>query len=819
MLDAETAMPKFLNLIATEPDISKVPVMIDSSKWSVIEAGLKCLQGKGIVNSISMKEGVEAFKEHARIVKQYGAAVIVMAFDEQGQAATFERKIEIAQKAYNILVNEIGFNPNDIIFDANILTVATGMSEHNDYAINFIEAVKWIKQNLPGAYTSGGISNLSFSFRGNNKVREAMHSVFLYHAVKAGLDMGIVNAGQLEVFEEIDPDLKEKIENVIFNKSPEATDELIALAESYKGDSAKVQEKAELWRNESIEERLKYALIKGIVEHIESDTLEAITLYPNPLEIIEGPLMDGMNVVGDLFGAGKMFLPQVVKSARVMKKSVAILLPYIEEALKKGNQRSTAGKILLATVKGDVHDIGKNIVSVVLACNNYEIIDLGVMVPTSKIIEEAIKHNVDIIGLSGLITPSLDEMVSVAKELERNGIKLPLLIGGATTSRVHTAVKIAPNYSQPVIHVLDASKAVPVASNLLNENNKDEFANNIAKEYEQIRKKHFESLAEKNLITFESARNNKLSLNWNEVKITKPKKLGITTLNNFPLLKLREYINWTEFFLAWELKGRYPKIFDDPQRGEEAKKLYDDANKMLDEIEKDNLLTANGIIGLFHANSVGDDIELYDEKGNLLTVFNMLRQQTLKDNTPNQSLADYIAPKSSGIKDYVGGFAVTAGINIEKMIEKFVQDNDDYSGIMVKVLADRLAEAFAEHLHELVRKDYWGYNQQEELTQDDILKEKYFGIRPAPGYPSLPDHTIKEELFDLMDVTNKTSITLTESFMMNPGASVCGLYFAYQDARYFPIGKINKDQVSDYSRRRGKNAKEMEKWLSSNLVY
>ncbi|MFH1051586.1 MAG: methionine synthase [bacterium] len=830
MLNAEESMTKFLNLIASEPDISKVPVMIDSSKWTVIEAGLKCLQGKGIVNSISLKEGEDVFKEHTQIIKRYGAAVVVMAFDEQGQATSVERKVEIAKRSYDILVNDFGFLPQDIIFDPNILTIATGMEEHNDYAVNFMEATKWIKKNLPGTYVSGGISNLSFSFRGNNKVREAMHSAFLYHAVKAGLDMGIVNAGQLEVYESIDNELLTRIEDVIFNRRQDATDRLIELAEKFKSQSSEEIKKEDEWRHGTVEERLKHALIKGIVEFIDVDTNEAREKFENPIEIIEGPLMDGMNVVGDLFGSGKMFLPQVVKSARVMKKSVAILIPYIEEALKKSNSQKAVGKILMATVKGDVHDIGKNIVGVVLSCNNYEVIDLGVMVPYSKILEEAIKQKVDIIGLSGLITPSLDEMVHIAEELERNNFKIPLLIGGATTSRVHTAVKIAPNYSQPVIHVLDASKAVPVVSNLLNDANKTSFTENIKMDYTQIREKHFASMKEKNLISLSQARKNKLSLDWNREKIVKPNNLGVTVLNNYPIETLRQYINWTEFFLAWEMKGRYPLIFEHPEKGAEAKKLFEEANQMLDKIISEKLITANAVFGLFPANSVGDDIEIYSLKNikhstlntqhsTLLGVLHTLRQQAKKETGINLALSDYIAPKDSGIADYIGAFAVTTGIGVENLSEKFKSNNDDYSSIMLKILADRLAEAFAEHLHLLVRTKYWGYQNNENLSTEELLKEKYSGIRPAPGYPSSPDHTEKIEIFKLLDVENNSSIKLTESLMMKPAASVCGLLFANDKATYFPVGKISQEQVFDYAKRKGMSVREVERWLSPYLIY
>jgi 5-methyltetrahydrofolate--homocysteine methyltransferase len=702
LLNSEEAMVNFLNLCASEPDIARVPVMIDSSKWSVLEAGLKCLQGKGIVNSISLKEGEEKFKEMAHLIKQYGAAVIVMAFDEEGQAVSYKRKIEICQRSYDILVNEIRFEPHDIIFDPNVLTIATGIEEHNDYAINYLKAVKWIKQNLPGTLVSGGISNISFSFRGNDRVREAMHSVFLFHAIQAGLDMGIVNPGQLEVYQEIPKDLLELIEDVIFNKRKDATDRLISFAESIKEKNTDKHISSEEWRTYSIEERLKYSLIKGITEFIEQDAQEAIEKYPDPLKIIEGPLMDGMNVVGDLFGSGKMFLPQVVKSARVMKKCVAYLLPYIENSLKSKSNVSTNGKILLATVKGDVHDIGKNIVGVVLACNNYEIIDLGVMVPASKIIEEAKKHDVDIIGLSGLITPSLDEMVHVASEMEHAGLDIPLLIGGATTSRVHTAVKIAPSYSKPVIHVLDASKSVSVVNSLLSEDQHQEFINQIEKDYTEIRDNHQKRLSENKLISIDDARKNKYKFDITKANIKSPNKSGITVFNNFPLSELRKFINWSEFFITWELKGKYPAIFQNPKIGEEAQKLYNDSNKLLDIIIDNNLISANGIIGIFPANSIGDDVQIYtDENRNgIITELHFLRQQSHKtDSMPNVCLADYIAPLDCGIIDYIGAFAVTAGIGAEELADKYQSENDDYNKIMVKVIADRLAEAFAEFLH------------------------------------------------------------------------------------------------------------------------
>lgn len=827
MLDSEQAMTKYLNLIGSEPDIAKLPIMIDSSKWSVIEAGLKCLQGKGIVNSISLKEGQDVFKEQAIKVLNYGAAVIVMAFDEKGQADTFERRIEVCKRAYDILTKEIGFPPQDIIFDPNILAIATGIEEHNNYAVDFIEAARWIKQNLPHAKVSGGVSNLSFSFRGNDAVREAMHSSFLFHAIKAGMDMGIVNAGQLEVYEEIQKDLLEKVEDVIFNRRQDATERLVEFAETIKKKD-KTEEKKDEWRSLDVDERLKYALVKGIVEFIDLDVEEARLKYSQPLEVIEGPLMAGMNVVGDLFGAGKMFLPQVVKSARVMKKAVSILEPYMTEALPEilpAGVDSGGASILLATVKGDVHDIGKNIVGVVLSCNNYNIIDLGVMVHSEKIIQTAIDKKVDIIGLSGLITPSLDEMIHVAKEMERRGLKIPLLIGGATSSRIHTAVKIDPNYSGPVVHVLDASRSVPVVSDLLNENidERRKFAQDIKTEYLNLREDYIKRKSGKNLISLDKARENKLKINWENSAVKKPAKTGITVLNNFDLNVLRKYIDWTPFFMVWELKGKYPSIFEDENVGAEAKKLFDDANSLLDKVILEKSLTANGVIGLFPANSVGvDDIEIYTDeaRSGVKRTLHSLRQQNQKSSgEPNIALADFIAPKETEVKDYIGMFAVTAGIGIEKLIEKFEKDFDDYNKIMIKAIADRLAEAFAEHLHELVRKEYWGYSENENYSNEELIKENYIGIRPAPGYPAQPDHTEKPILFSLLDAENNSGIKLTESMAMYPAASVCGLYFSHPQARYFNVGKIEKDQVLDYHRRKGMNLIEIERWLSPILNY
>jgi 5-methyltetrahydrofolate--homocysteine methyltransferase len=823
LLDSEAAMTKFINLLSAEPDIAKLPIMVDSSKWSVIEAGLKCLQGKSIVNSISLKEGEEAFKERANKILLYGSAIIVMAFDEKGQGDNFQRRIDICKRAYRILTEEVGFPPQDIIFDPNILTVATGIEEHNNYAVDYINTVKWIKQNLPQAKVSGGVSNLSFSFRGNTLVREAMHSAFLYHAIKAGMDMGIVNAGQLEVYEEIPKELLILIEDVILNRRNDATERLVDFAETVK-QKDKVEEVQDEWRTRTVQERLKHALIKGIVDYIDLDTEEARKFFTKPLEVIEGPLMDGLKVVGDLFGAGKMFLPQVVKSARVMKKAVAYLIPYIEEEKAAAQDFREAGKVLMATVKGDVHDIGKNIVGVVLGCNNYNVVDLGVMVNADKILQAAIDEKADIIGVSGLITPSLDEMVHIAKEMERRGMKLPLLIGGATTSRVHTAVKIAPNYSGTTVHVLDASRSVPVVSNLLNDDKKIkcEFEESIKQEYKKIREDHLKKKDDKNHITIEKARDNKLKSDWDKIIITKPIKPGVTVFKDFPIDNLRKYIDWTPLFQTWELKGKFPAIFENEKVGVEAKKLYDDANKLLDQIISGKLLTANGVIGLFPANSTGDDIEIYsdDSRKGIAQVLHTLRSQTQKsDGLPNLALSDFIAPKESNKEDYIGAFAVTAGIGIEKLIEKFEKDNDDYNSIMVKSLADRLAEAFAEYLHELVRKEYWSYSKDESLSGDDLIKENYRGIRPAPGYPAQPDHTEKWVIFNLLDAEKNTSITLTENLAMYPAASVSGLYFAHPEAKYFNVGKIGKDQVIDYHKRKGMSYEEVTRWLRPILNF
>ena len=809
MLDGKEAMVHFLNLIASEPDISRVPVMIDSSKWEIIEAGLKVIQGKGIVNSISLKDGTATFIERAKKIKRYGAATVVMAFDENGQADSYQKRIDICARSYKILTEEVGFPATDIIFDPNILTVATGIEEHNNYAVDFINATKWIKENLPYAKVSGGVSNISFSFRGNNIVREAMHSAFLLHAIRAGLDMGIVNAGMIEVYEEIPKDLLERVEDVLLNRRNDATERLVDFAETVKGDGKKLVVDLS-WREQSVEERLKHSLIKGITEYIDADTEEARQQYSKPLHVIEGPLMAGMNVVGDLFGAGKMFLPQVVKSARVMKKSVAYLQPYLEADKSEGE---TQGKILMATVKGDVHDIGKNIVGVVLACNNYEIIDLGVMVPASKILDEAIKQNVDVIGLSGLITPSLDEMVDVAKEMERREMKLPLLIGGATTSRVHTAVKVAPHYNGPIVHVLDASRSVPVAGQLIGKDTRDKFQSDTKDEYLELATQHAARQADKKILTWNQALENKLKLNWEEYTAPTPLQLGVQVFDAIKLKDLKPYIDWTPFFATWELRGRYPKIFDDQYVGEEAKKLFADANEMLDDIIQNEKLKAKAVVGIFEANEENGDVVLSN-----YTRFHFLRQQRkMGTNIPNLSLSDYVAPMSSGKKDYIGGFAVTAGIGIEPLIEAYEADHDDYNSIMVKALADRLAEALAEYMHQKTRKEIWGYAVSETLNNEELIREKYQGIRPAAGYPASPDHTEKATLWKLLDVENSIGISLTESFAMYPTASVSGLYFSHPDSKYFAVGKIGKDQVADYSERKETDLETTKKWLGPNL--
>ena len=819
MLDSKEAMSTFLKLIASEPDITRVPIMIDSSKWEVIEAGLKCVQGKGVVNSISLKEGEEAFKRHARLIKRYGAAVVVMAFDEVGQADTLDRKVEICARAHRILTKEIGFPPQDIIFDPNILTVATGIEEHSGYAVAFIEATRRIKASLPCCKVSGGVSNISFSFRGNNVVREAMHSAFLYHAIRAGLDMGIVNAGQLAVYEEIPKDLLELVEDVLLNRRPDATERLVAFAETVtqKGKAA-VQEDA--WRQGPIEERLAHALVKGIVEYIETDVEEARQKYDKPLDVIEGPLMAGMNIVGDLFGSGKMFLPQVVKSARVMKKAVAYLQPFMEAEKQAGGGRQAQGKILMATVKGDVHDIGKNIVGVVLGCNNYEVIDLGVMVPCEKILKTARERHVNIIGLSGLITPSLDEMVHVAREMAREGFAVPLLIGGATTSKAHTAVKIAPAYERPVVHVLDASRAVGVVSALMSPEQQTGFAEQNRRAQEQVRHTHQER-GEKALLTLAEARGRRAPIEWRAADIPKPSFTGVRVLDKFPLDQIVPFIDWSPFFHTWELRGRYPKILEDATVGAKAKELFDDAQALLGEIVGKKLLTARGVYGFFPADSVGDDIELYtdDSRTEVRTTFHTLRQQMPKpEGQFNQALADFIAPKTTGIPDYIGAFAVTSGIGVEALCARFEKEHDDYNSIMAKALADRLAEAFAELLHRQAREE-WGYGKGEALSHEDLIRERYRGIRPAPGYPACPDHTEKRILFDLLQAEKHAGITLTETFAMLPASSVSGLYFAHPDAKYFAVGKIGRDQVLDYHLRKGMDLRAVERWLAPNLNY
>nr|MBK7064745.1 methionine synthase [Deltaproteobacteria bacterium] len=827
MIDGVSAMTRFLLLLASEPEVAKVPFMVDSSKWEVIEAGLKCLQGKAIVNSISLKEGEARFRPGARAVLKYGAAVVVMAFDEQGQAATYEEKIRICERAYRLLVDEEGFPPEDIIFDPNVLTVATGIEEHNNYAVDFINATRWIKSNLPHAKVSGGISNISFSFRGNNHVREAMHSAFLYHAIQAGLDMGIVNAGMLEVYEEIEPELRSLVEDVLLNRRPDATERLVDFGERLKaasaGTTAADKKVEEQWRRASVEERLSHALVKGIDTYIDADTEEARAKLGRPLAVIEGPLMDGMGVVGDLFGAGKMFLPQVVKSARVMKKAVAYLTPFMEEEkaamAAAGQVVRTQGKIVLATVKGDVHDIGKNIVGVVLACNNYEVIDMGVMVPCEKILERAKLEKADLIGLSGLITPSLDEMVHVAREMERLGFKLPLLIGGATTSRAHTAVKIAPHYSEPVVHVLDASRAVPVTTSLLSEDGKAAFVAQHREEYEQLRRTH--SGPKQKLIPLAEARADRTPIAWREEDIAQPSFTGVRVLEDFPLATLREFIDWTPFFHTWELRGVYPRILEHPTYGEQAKKIFAEANDLLDEIIAKKLLTARGVYGLFPANAVGDDVELYadESRATALGRFHFLRQQSAKEKAEaHRSLSDFIAPKETGLRDHIGGFAVTSGIGLKEICDRYRAQHDDYNAIMVEAIADRLAEAFAECLHKRVR-DEWGFGRDEHLGPQELIEEKYRGIRPAAGYPACPDHTEKGELWKLLDVERNTGMKLTESFAMWPGSSVSGLYFAHPQARYFGLGKIDRDQVVDYQARKGMSLDEVERWLRPNLGY
>jgi len=824
LLDSEKAMVEFLLLVASEPDIARVPVMVDSSKFSVIEAGLKCLQGKSIVNSISMKEGEAEFVRQAKICHRYGAAVVVMAFDEKGQADTRERKVEICQRAYRILTEQVGFDPTDIIFDPNIFAVATGIEEHNEYAINFIEATRTIKKTCPGARISGGVSNLSFSFRGNDKVREAMHAAFLYHAIQAGMDMGIVNAGMIEVYEEIPADLLRRIEDVLFNRHSGATEELVRFAESLKDTGGRSVEKDLAWRESPVEARIAHALVKGITDFIEQDTEEARQKFDRPLSVIEGPLMDGMNVVGDLFGAGKMFLPQVVKSARVMKKAVAYLTPFIE-AEKSSSGVGGRGKILLATVKGDVHDIGKNIVGVVLGCNNYEVVDLGVMVPADKILQAALEHRVDIIGLSGLITPSLDEMVHVAREMQRLDLNLPLLIGGATTSKTHTAVKVEPKYANaPVVHVLDASRSVAVVSSLLTQNESDNaaFVAGVKAEYEQIRTARAGRQSAKEFLSLPDARANKWTTDWAAYTPPKPAFLGLKTFENYPLAELADYIDWTPFFQSWQLAGKYPAILEDAVVGVEAKKLYDDAQRLLRQIVDEQWLTARAVVGLFPANSVNDDdLEIFtdDSRTGMSAMLHHLRQQNKKaPGLPNFCLSDFVAPKETGVSDYVGAFAVTAGIGIEEHVKKFEAAHDDYHAILLKALADRLAEALAERLHERVRKEFWGYAQTESLENNQLIAEEYRGIRPAPGYPACPEHTEKRSLWKLLQPEN-LGITLTESCAMYPAAAVSGWYFSHPESRYFGLGQIGKDQVENYARRKGMSIAEAERWLAPVLNY
>ena len=822
MLDGEEAMVRFLNLVASEPDISRVPVMIDSSRWSIIEAGLKRVQGKAVVNSISLKEGEEEFVRQASLIKRYGAAVIVMAFDETGQADTRARKVEVCRRAYEILTEEVGFPPEDIILDPNVFAIATGIGEHDNYGVDFIEAVREISRSLPHARTSGGISNVSFSFRGNKPVREAIHAVFLYHAIDAGLTMGIVNAGQLAVYDEIDEELREAVEDVVLNRRPDSTERLLALAERYRDRGDEEQDEKELeWRSWPVERRLEHALVKGIAEFVEEDAEEARQRAERPLDVIEGPLMDGMNVVGDLFGSGKMFLPQVVKSARVMKKAVAYLIPFIEE--EQDGARRSNGTVVMATVKGDVHDIGKNIVGVVLQCNNFEVIDLGVMVPAAKILGVAREKNADIIGLSGLITPSLDEMVHNAKEMQREDFDLPLLIGGATTSQTHTAVKIAPGYEGPVIHVKDASRAVGVVQNLVSEGRKASYAEQIAADYEQVRQKYAGRRSQTRLTTLARARANKMKVDWNGYKPPKPNVLGVRTFDDYALEEIRPYIDWTPFFHSWQLKGSYPKIFDDPKKGEEARKLFADAQELLDRIVAEKWLTARAVFGLFPANALEDDsIELYTDESRREVLANLhhLRQQKQKPpGRPNHSLADFVAPKSTGLEDHIGLFAVTAGFGADEVARGFERANDDYNAIMVKALADRLAEALAELLHRRVRREFWGYAASETLDNEAIIREEYSGIRPAPGYPACPEHTEKRTLWSLLEVENNVGITLTESCAMSPGAAVSGYYFSHPDSRYFGVAEIGRDQATDYADRKDWALEEAEKWLAPNLGY
>ncbi len=822
MLDSAEEMTHFLNLIASDPDIAKIPIMVDSSKWEVILAGLKCMQGKGVVNSISLKDGEEEFLRKAKIIRRFGAAVVCMAFDEDGQADSLTRRKEICGRAYRLLTNEAGYDPSDVILDPNIFPVATGMDKHRKNALDYFHAAKWIRENLPGAHVIGGVSNVSFSFRGNNRVREAIHSAFLFHAIEHGMDMGIVNPTQLEVYDNIPEDLLERVEDVLFYRRADATERLLEIAEEFKNEDSTIKKKADdEWRKKPVEERLSYSLVKGINDHVEKDAEEARKKYGSPLEVIEGSLMDGMNVVGDLFGSGKMFLPQVVKSARVMKQAVAYLTPYLEEEKARNKDTSEQPKILLATVKGDVHDIGKNIVSVVLACNNYNVIDLGVMVPADKILDEAEKHNVDAIGLSGLITPSLDEMIHVAREMKKRKMDLPLLIGGATTSRLHTAVKIDPEYDA-IIHILDASRAVSVAGDIISVQRRDKVKAEVKDEYQALREQHENRQQRKELLPLKAARKNETKINWESYQPPEPTFTGNRSFEDYPISELRNYIDWSPFFRTWMLTGKYPGILKDEEVGEQAQSLYDDAQELLDRIVAEKLLTAKAVIGFYPAVREGDDVNLYVEGSpeSLKTKFHFLRQQTRKrPGQPNSCLSDYIAPEETGIKDYIGFFAVTAGLGIESIIDEYKKANDDYNLILVKAVADRLAEAFAERMHERVRKEFWGYSDEEKFSNEELIAESYSGIRPAPGYPACPDHTEKRLLFELLDVESQTGIELTESFAMYPASSVSGVYFSHPQSRYFRVGNIGEDQVIDYTKRKSLTKEEVEKWLSPNLDY
>jgi 5-methyltetrahydrofolate--homocysteine methyltransferase len=823
MLDSAEEMKHFLNLIASDPDIAKIPIMVDSSKWEVILAGLKCMQGKGVVNSISLKDGEKEFLRRAKIIRRFGAAVICMAFDEDGQADTLPRRKEICGRAYKILTEEAGFDPSDIILDPNIFPVATGMDEHRQNALDFFHSAKWIRENLPGAHVIGGVSNVSFSFRGNNRVREAIHSAFLYHGIQHGMDMGIVNPTQLEVYDDIPEDLLERVEDVLFDRRDDATERLLEIAEEFKGESSSVkQKKDDEWRKKPVEERLSHALVKGINEFAEEDAEEARVKYGSPLEVIEGPLMDGMNIVGDLFGAGKMFLPQVVKSARVMKQAVAYLTPYLEEEKARNKDTSEQPKILLATVKGDVHDIGKNIVSVVLACNNYNVVDLGVMVPADKILDKAEEHNADAIGLSGLITPSLDEMIHVAREMKKRKMDLPLLIGGATTSRLHTAVKIDPEYEGSIIHVLDASRAVSIAGDVISKQRREGVKQEVKKEYEELREQHENRQNRKQLLSYEDAQKNKTDIDWSGYEPPKPSFLGEKVFEDYPISELRNYIDWSPFFRTWMLTGKHPDILDDDEVGEQAQALFDDAQELLDRIVEENLLKAKAVIGFYPANAYGNDVKLFEDENQSKekAEFHFLRQQTKKrSGQPNSCLSDYIAPEETEITDYIGFFAVTAGLGIEPIIDEYKKANDDYNVILVKAVADRLAEAFAERMHERVRKEFWGYSDEENLSNEELIAESYSGIRPAPGYPACPDHTEKHILFDLMDVEKNTEIELTESFAMYPASSVSGIYFSHPQSRYFRVGNIGEDQVTDYTKRKLLTKEIVEKWLSPIIDY